>query len=1647
MTRAEPKSSGTSSSPVMREQPSFVPANGQGLFGPTTDSPIFVPPVVQPKLSISQPGDAFEQEADTTADTIMRMATPSASAGSPDGNSDDPATSASFPSVMPKCAACEEEDKEKQPDVQTKEQSALPRLMLKCSHCEAEKHEHEPVQRKPGSNQSDGTGFSLQSYLQRSPAAGEPMDRGTRSFMESRFGADFSSVRIHTDSQAGQASDSIQARAFTHGQNIHFNAGEYQPQTNGGRWLLAHELTHTLQQRPSASGVQRKGPVLKDDDGAGLTFTHIIGTASSDAENLKKIKMLDPGVQRIIILTGNRLDVYDETPKRLKTFTIKDGIALPAFYYFLFNGQFYIVAYNEKNEVVPVGKDTPTTDEQKKKIKELDTLFTIDNWFIKESDKTDFYSTIGQLQTSVISTNLSAKAAGGDNAKKEGPVLSTNYPDWFKELKAKVEGKIAQDRQANKDNALLPDRLFFYSSDKVQLTKGTDAWTIEVEKGKREAYYTILKNQWDEATNKDTFTEQVVAQLYRKVKLMNDETAVQQKEAKEINEIDGTGEKQKGNPWAWAFTLKKQIEWLLVGEKRAAVNLNDFPDKLSLTVQGQGKEAAIYLRVWVYPTVKDAKPADIPELAAGTLPVALKSTDKAADWVPIVRKAAAAIRIGNITTGPSQGNNEDGKANGDATVLPPYPAFIHPVDLNADRTTVTSASNNFRMIVDYAAVHGGPLINLVTINMGMNIGFSWNVFPLPDAIKQLKENTQLTNDQFLEQANTYTKKNRDALGTPKDTYKPDRDWEQSVKMGALGEGDFLLQSRASVTYPPDWNMQRQASVAGFPFSIKKAEVMAAASANSDSDALAELKKQLAAETDERKKEQLKQQIKDLEAREKESDLLTITRKDAAETQKLIKKAGQLKKFIQDDRSRKIGFSGNKDFDPFIFRLKAFDKDLYTLYALVRQVFDFRYDDIYAIDEYTKLIQQQYNELQKLEQRTLRLTTGNDKLNQSLPTYRCVAAIVKEEDGNLVPLTLLIGHHVDSKPSEGKYKLMLIDVTFDSPKKGDMTYAGNEKGSLQEAITSVFTEFGEDNKYGDGTIVYRIPNLGVSGKADSVTTISEYLGYALAAIGIALLVAGAILSAGVLAPAAAAAIGTVVTVLGISAAVAGAVLAARNIYKRVDKGTFELDAEFALDVVSIIGAFVQVVGTAGKAMTSLSRGLGAAQKVVQVQRLTKLLVIYDTVELGGNIVLVGLKVSEDVKAVKDLHLSPDQEEQMMDQIAMEAVQQGAMLAYATFSKVKEVGEHVQTRVAESRYKSFRERNWVDEHGKVTDQAPPFLKNHVAEPGKVPGRAQQGEQAWKETQVLDLAATPTLDKNHKLTLTENGRIIRCSDFCSDLRMKYSETLERDPWMNKEMTDLETRAKQAAKSGNKEEAAKVTTEASQFESKLKEADELRQHLFGMSDKEIDDALKTIDAGVVTGGPKSGHKIDDVRIPKRQRRQIDVSDIMTEAEMKEIGKGGYKKAMDRINAVMGKKISDIDALKGHWEAAKKDVLNGKEITDLGRETAIGKYKDAQRKFWEKVRKDPAAVDFLKKQGFEFEGNSGAPLAVLGPNGKATDPNRGNITNQERRISLDHIDEKAQGDNWKKALNGDNLELMFQNANSMKEIVQVKFRMREETP
>jgi hypothetical protein len=95
---------------------------------------------------------------------------------------------------------------------------------------------------------------------------GEPLDGATRSLMESRFDNDFSNVRVHTDAKASDSARSVNAHAYTVGSNVVFRSGMYEPATERGQRLLAHELTHVVQQRSGpVSGTPAPGGILLSD--------------------------------------------------------------------------------------------------------------------------------------------------------------------------------------------------------------------------------------------------------------------------------------------------------------------------------------------------------------------------------------------------------------------------------------------------------------------------------------------------------------------------------------------------------------------------------------------------------------------------------------------------------------------------------------------------------------------------------------------------------------------------------------------------------------------------------------------------------------------------------------------------------------------------------------------------------------------------------------------------------------------------------------------------------------------------------------------------------------------------------------------------------------------------------------------------------------------------------------------------------------------------------------------------------------------------------------------------------------------------------------------------------------------------------------
>jgi len=173
----------------------------------------------QAKLTVNQPGDVYEQEADAMADHVMAKTDHNEKTFfSPVGDN----------------------------------------VQRKCQHCEDE----EKVHRKEGPSGGGQKSSDPDSYAASLGSSGQPLPESSRQFFEPHFGQDLSNVRIHTDSIAAKSADSINALAYTTGNDIVFNSGQYSPETDSGKKLMAHELTHVLQQTQNGQQIQRK-PLTK----------------------------------------------------------------------------------------------------------------------------------------------------------------------------------------------------------------------------------------------------------------------------------------------------------------------------------------------------------------------------------------------------------------------------------------------------------------------------------------------------------------------------------------------------------------------------------------------------------------------------------------------------------------------------------------------------------------------------------------------------------------------------------------------------------------------------------------------------------------------------------------------------------------------------------------------------------------------------------------------------------------------------------------------------------------------------------------------------------------------------------------------------------------------------------------------------------------------------------------------------------------------------------------------------------------------------------------------------------------------------------------------------------------------------------------
>ena len=205
---------------VLNKSPSASPCQVSNLLPRV---PVAATPsaAIQTKLVVGSVDDPLEHEADRMADRVMRMSTPLTSADE---------------AIQRKCDACKEEE---------------PSGKIRAK-------------RSGASEFSGAEAPAAVSEVLNSPGA--PLDASARAFFEPRFVRDFSRVRIHADNRAARSARGIGARAYAVGHHIAFAEGQYAPGSDLGRHLLAHELTHTIQQ--GASRIRRCDGAMQQEDEA-----------------------------------------------------------------------------------------------------------------------------------------------------------------------------------------------------------------------------------------------------------------------------------------------------------------------------------------------------------------------------------------------------------------------------------------------------------------------------------------------------------------------------------------------------------------------------------------------------------------------------------------------------------------------------------------------------------------------------------------------------------------------------------------------------------------------------------------------------------------------------------------------------------------------------------------------------------------------------------------------------------------------------------------------------------------------------------------------------------------------------------------------------------------------------------------------------------------------------------------------------------------------------------------------------------------------------------------------------------------------------------------------------------------------------------
>jgi hypothetical protein len=1134
--------------------------------------------------------------------------------------------------------------------------------------------------------------------------------------MEPRFGHDFAEVRVHAGAAAERSARAVHAQAYTVGHDIVFGSGHFAPGTTQGRRLLAHELTHVVQQSGQVASVaqlQRAAnpptPVTRETARATLSGEWVYYLIRDDIQ-----WHIDPTgwfMQLVIYFEdSSRRQRYSDEQIAETCLQVWEGATGMA----LKEGKRDAFAQHIKEVLAKANEESPAY------------LISFDYYEFQQALDPQSWAAYKQAVKEVLGGGdvflngqliASGNFATGKKGSKgptqgagAGASAGAERAQWAEAQKDAITALVDEARRETPPPQDLPDQIALWYNER-DYSWYFNVWTYLDTKGKEKRGQAVKLNPAESAE-----------ELWERVRAA---TA----QALQAGEDRERSEQAKLAP-AWARELERRLRKRL-DALRAQEGGNDFPDGMVLV-----PEPDVRLQIWVERGKRSV------QRNYGSVPLVYGATVD--QLVPYVRHVAAMLReYEQRPPGEERAAAQILLDDPQKLALDAFPAEIRPVDLRGDNITVTGAKNEFHMEMDYEAIYGGGELKDLAIASKLYqqyIHFYWEVYavpadvPLPKGRKTAPESWprrwQWLYDSFNPPADAkghHEKRTVSVSGLPV-TSTDGSDSTSRVKMPSE-PGDYLVRCVTGHGPIGESKLKRLSSEAYYPVRVRPIEEVAKGAASLRITAIAAtelelqgVEKLLAGDSlqeNERQMLQAKQQVKkgDLERmRRKETQTLSQnTEEEIAYATKTLENAKQLDLLLPEilERAKAQGAEPSD--------LLQDKPELLTLHWYL-------ISEGTTAEAYAKELEEKIAQLKGVQKRAGEFA-GNLKAS-SRYQYSVEAAFASEVTGQVYPLVLMVGEAPDNMkaamiaarggislddPSMG-VAYGVVDVT--SRQTQNVYYGYSEKSGREghrEAIDNAFKKFGQDATYGEGIIAARIPP-GPAGANDANHPGSEIkaytsapgpiqrvlwvLGIIAAAVGVAALVA-----TGVGAPVAAG-------ILGAVAATAGAILALHNIGERQRRHTLELDAELVLDIVSIVAVVPAIAGA--RVAIRTAAGLRTA---VMTQRFLQ---IYALSELGATIILVPTKLAQDIRLIEeDPELTDEQKQLMIAQARLGAVQAGIMLlggvAAAHAGGQRQAGGGFDENSPALRrqiellelegfgeYKSMQERGWVDANGNWTDK---------------------------------------------------------------------------------------------------------------------------------------------------------------------------------------------------------------------------------------------------------------------------------------------------------------------------------------------------------